>query len=67
MQKASQRANWTEITDNLDNAEIVHAAYFLRFASEMREMQECLAERGGVSAIENKYLCLQCDVDISAI
>ena len=40
MQKASQMANWTENTDNLDYAEIVQATYILRFASEMREMWE---------------------------
>ena len=48
--KTSQGANWAEKADNADETEIAQAPYFLSFANGMREMQEGLAERGGVSS-----------------
>ena len=51
MQNASQGPNSTENTDNVDETEIVQAAYFLSFANGMREMQKGMAERGGFSPI----------------
>ena len=50
MQKVSQGANWTENADKAEEAESVQHAYYLRHANVMSEMQEVLAERGGLSA-----------------
>ena len=47
MQKVPQGAHWAEDTGGEDTAEIVEAAYFLWFANVIREMRECMAERGG--------------------
>ena len=46
MQKVSQGPNSTENADNADETEIVQVAYFLSFASGMKEIREGLAERG---------------------
>jgi hypothetical protein len=48
MQKVSQGANWTENADKAEEAESVQHAYYLRHTNVMSEMQEVLAERGGL-------------------
>ena len=58
MQKASQGPNSTENANKAEEADITQLTYFLCFASEMSEIQECMAEREGFEPPIAFRLCL---------